>query len=112
MSGQPGTGEWVIRPMRPEDVPAAERLSAEGFYELDVRNHRPGLPEPELRSSSRRVAWVERTAHFLVTDPDGCWVAEDASGMLGFATSFRRELTWCLATFAVRQRMQGRGIGR
>jgi hypothetical protein len=32
--------------------------------------------------------------------------------MLGFATSFRRELTWCLASFAVRPGRQGQGIGR
>jgi ribosomal protein S18 acetylase RimI-like enzyme len=112
MSSESGRGEWVVRPMRPDDVPAAERLSAEGFYELDVRNHRPGLPDPQLRSASRSVAWTERTAHFLETDPGGCWVAEDASGMVGFATSFKRELTWCLATFAVRAEQQGRGIGR
>src|SRR4249920_2108676 len=107
-SGQPGLGEWLIRPMRLDDVPVAERLSAEGFYELDVRSHRPGLPEPRLRPASRSVAWRERTAHFLDTDPGGCWVAEDGSGMVGFATSFKRELTWCLATFAVRPEQQGR----
>jgi GNAT superfamily N-acetyltransferase len=112
MSGWPGVGEWVIRPMQPVDVPVAERLSAEGFYELDVRAHRPGLPEPELRPASRSAAWSERTRHFLETDPGGCWVAEDADGMVGFATSFKRELTWCLATFAVRPGLQGRGIGR
>jgi ribosomal protein S18 acetylase RimI-like enzyme len=112
MSGQPGLGEWVVRPMRPEDVPVAERLSAEGFYDLDVRAHRPGLPEPELRPAPHRAAWLQRTTHFLGTDPAGCWVAEDATGMVGFVTSFKRELTWCLATFAVRSELQGRGIGR
>jgi GNAT superfamily N-acetyltransferase len=112
MSSETGPGDWVIRPMRPEDVPVAERLSAEGFYELDVRSHRPGLPVPEQRSASRSAAWLERTAHFLETDPAGCWVAEDATGMAGFVTSFKRELMWCLATFAVRPALQGRGIGR
>jgi GNAT superfamily N-acetyltransferase len=98
--------------MRPGDVPVAERLSDEGFYELDVRMHRPGLPAPELRPASRTSAWLERTAHFLETDPGGCWVAEDDAGMAGFATSYTRELMWCLATFAVRPATQGRGIGR
>jgi GNAT superfamily N-acetyltransferase len=112
MSSESADGDWVVRPMRPEDVPAAERLSAEGFYELDVRTHRRGLPAPELRSASRSAAWLQRTSHFLETDPGGCWVAEDVSGMLGFATSFTRELTWCLATFAVRPGRQGGGIGR
>jgi GNAT superfamily N-acetyltransferase len=104
--------DWVIRPMTPDDVPVAERLSAEGFYEVDVRNHRAGRPVPELRSSSRSSVWIERTAHFLQTDGGGCWVAEDESGMAGFATSYTRELMWCLATFAVRPGLQGRGIGR
>jgi GNAT superfamily N-acetyltransferase len=112
MSREAGLGEWVIRPMRPQDVAGAERLSADGFYDLDVRTHRPGLPEPEVRPASLRGAWLQRTAHFLETDPAGCWVAEDATGMVGFVTSFKRELTWCLATFAVRSELQGRGIGR
>jgi GNAT superfamily N-acetyltransferase len=98
--------------MRPEDVPVAQRLSAEGFYELDVRTHRPGQPVPQLRSPRRSEVWRERTLHFLETDPGGCWVAEDDDGMAGFATSYNRELMWCLATFAVRPGLQGRGIGR
>ena len=104
--------EWVIRPMTRDDVPVAERLSAEGFYELDLRTHRPGLPAPELRPPSRSSVWVERTAHFLETDAGGCWVAEDDEGMAGFATSYTRELMWCLATFAVRPALQARGLGR
>ena len=31
-----------FRPMRAEDVAAAERLSAESFHELDVRSLRAG----------------------------------------------------------------------
>lgn len=98
--------------MRPEDVEAAERLSAEAFHEVDVRAHRPGLPEPELRPVARASGWIVRTHHLLATDPGGCWVADDDRGMLGFATSFVRETTWLLATYAVRSGLQGRGIGR
>lgn len=68
----------TIRPMRPDDVPAAERL----------------------------------TRHLLETDPGGCWVAEDATGMVGAATSFNREKLWGLATYTVRPGLQGHGIGR
>ena len=32
--------------------------------------------------------------------------------MVGFATSFTRELMWFLATYAVRPGLQGRGIGQ
>lgn len=98
--------------MRPEDVEGAELLSDEGFHELDVRMHRAGWPAPERRTTAHSAGWIERTHHFLRTDPGGCWVAEGGSGMIGVATSIRRELTWCLATYVVRSELQGQGIGR
>ncbi len=101
-----------FRPMRPEDVAGAERLSAESFHDLDLRTARRGDPEPEVRSVPRGAGWVTRTEHLLGTDPGGCWVAEDDTGLLGFATSFNREKLWCLATFAVRPGLQGRGLGK
>lgn len=103
--------EVTIRPMRPEDVRTAERLSAVSFYELDMRTASASLPVPELRPPSRADAWIRRTLHFLHTDPGGSWVAENESGMLGVATSYNREKLWCLATYAVRPGQQGRGIG-
>lgn len=51
-------------------------------------------------------------AHLVRTDPRGCWVAEDSSGLLGASVSMRRDLTWLLASFAVRPQVQGRGVGR
>lgn len=102
----------TIRPMRVEDVPAAERLSAEGFRELEGRLARRTDPEPRARPADRAEGWVVRTEHLLRTDPGGCWVAEDDDGMVGFATSFVRELMWVLATYAVRPGHQGRGVGR
>lgn len=104
--------ELVIRPMTPEDVPAAERVSDEGFFELDTRMQRPGEPAPERRSAPHRAVWLERTLHLVRTDPGGCWVAEDGSGVVGLATSFRRETLWGLATYAVLPGHQGRGIGK
>ncbi|MCY7395395.1 MAG: GNAT family N-acetyltransferase [Nocardioides sp.] len=104
--------DWIIRPMRPEDVATAERLSAESFHDLDVRTHRVGTPLPVLRPAARGETWRFRTASLLETDPGGSWVAQDATGMLGFATSFTREKMWLLATYAVRPHQQGRGIGR
>jgi hypothetical protein len=56
--------------------------------------------------------WRARAEHLLRTDPAGCWVAERDGRMLGFATSFRRDVTWFLATYAVRPELQGAGIGR
>jgi GNAT superfamily N-acetyltransferase len=102
----------VIRPMRPEDVPDAERVSDEGFFELDSRTHRPDGPAPARRSERHRAGWMERTRHLVEHDPGGCWVAEDDGGIVGIATSFRRETLWCLATYAVLPRRQGQGIGK
>lgn len=98
--------------MRSEDVPEAERLSDEGFYELDVRTAPADRPAPARRTADHSDGWIRRTEHFLQTDPGGCWVVEDRSGMLGFATSIRRELLWCLATYVVRPGLQGQGLGR
>jgi GNAT superfamily N-acetyltransferase len=98
--------------MRPEDVPDAERLSDESFYELDTRTFPPSWPAPQRRAGGRQEGWIRRTLRLVETDPGGCWVAEDDSGMVGMVTSYRRELMWCLATYAVRPGRQGGGIGR
>jgi GNAT superfamily N-acetyltransferase len=105
-------GNPVIRPMRPEDVPEAERVSDEGFFELDSRTQRTAGPRAARRSDAHRAVWIERTRHLVRHDPEGCWVAEDESGVVGIATSFRRETLWCLATYAVLPGLQGRGIGK
>lgn len=104
--------EVLIRPMTAADVTTAERLSAESFFDLDVRTANPALPAPELRPASRAGSWIARTEHFLTTDPGGCWVAEDDTGMVGVVTAFNRELTWILATYAVRPGLQGQGLGK
>lgn len=98
--------------MSPGDVAAAERVSAEAFYDLDQRTYQRSWPEPRRRSSEHAESWRRRTARFLRSDPDGCWVAMDDDGMVGFATSMVRERLWILATFAVRPGAQGRGVGR
>jgi GNAT superfamily N-acetyltransferase len=98
--------------MRPEDVAAVERLTDEGFYDLDVRTYRTGWPVPARRSPERSAAWRDRIHHLLAHDPGGCWVAEDDAGIAGAAASMNRELMWVLATFVVRPGVQGKGLGR
>ncbi|MGZ6744335.1 MAG: GNAT family N-acetyltransferase [Nocardioides sp.] len=105
-------GALTIRPMTPADVPGAERVSDEGFFALDTRLRRVSDPEAERRTDAHRAVWVERTLHLVHTDPGGCWVAEDDTGLVGIATSLRRDTTWCLATYAVLPGRQGQGIGR
>ncbi|MDN5894352.1 MAG: GNAT family N-acetyltransferase [Nocardioides sp.] len=108
----------MIRPMRPDDVPLVERLSAVGFHELDQRVHPRAWPDPELRPAERAGAWVRRTFHLLETDPGGCWVAQGGgtgdtgdTEIVGFATSFTRELMWVLSSYVVQPGLQGQGIG-
>ncbi|GAA3665209.1 hypothetical protein GCM10022237_26570 [Nocardioides ginsengisoli] len=101
----------LIRPMTTEDVPTAEAISADAFHALDLSRRRPADPEPQRRAPANAAGWIARTEKFVATDPGGCWVAEDDDGVLGFATSLRREDVWCLATFAVRPGHQGGGIG-
>lgn len=105
-------GNLLIRPMTQHDVAAAERVSAAGFHELDLRTHQRSWPEPVLRSPERGSSWSARTTHLLATDPGGCWVAELDGELVGFATSLVRELMWILASYAVRPGLQGQGIGR
>ncbi|MBZ5736738.1 GNAT family N-acetyltransferase [Nocardioides mangrovi] len=103
--------DLLIRPMTPDDVPGAERVSDAAFYELDVRLRRASDPEPEHRSERHRASWIGRTRHLVEHDPGGCWVAEDETGLVGMASSLRRESMWCLATYAVLPGRQGQGIG-
>jgi GNAT superfamily N-acetyltransferase len=104
--------DYLVRPMTAADVAAAERLTDDAFLDLEQRTHRTGWPAPARRGPARSAAWQRRVEHLLRTDPRGCWVAEDGAGILGAAVSLRRELSWLLATYAVRPGVQGRGVGR
>jgi len=98
--------DMLIRPMKLDDVAEAERLSDEAFTPMAE----PGMSTS--RSPEQQAMWRARAEHLLVTDPAGCWVADRDGSMLGFATSYRRDLTWFLATYAVRPELQGAGLGR
>lgn len=104
--------DYYLRRMTRADVPEVERLTDEAFFDLDVRTHQPGWPEPEHRAPGEAESWRRRMEHLLGHDPAGSFVAEDASGLLGVAAGMRRDLTWILATYVVRPGLQGRGIGK
>ncbi|KRF17932.1 GCN5 family acetyltransferase [Nocardioides sp. Soil797] len=105
------THDVLIRPLRHDDVPLVERLSAEGFLELDLRTHQRAWPDPQLRPADRAASWIRRTHHLIGTDPGGCWAATRGDEIVGFATSFTREKMWILSSYVVRPGMQGQGIG-
>lgn len=107
-----GSTQVLIRPMTPADVPAAERLSAAAYHEVDQRTHQRAWPDPTPRSPDDAAGWERRTRHLLRTDPAGCWVADRDGTIAGFATSLVRELLWVFASYAVAPGEQGTGIGR
>lgn len=98
--------------MTVDDAPAAERVTAVGFHELDTRMFRRSWPEPQLRPPERAGYWVARTQHLIGTDPGGCWVAERDDELVGVVVSFEREKMWLLASYAVVPEAQGLGLGK
>jgi ribosomal protein S18 acetylase RimI-like enzyme len=108
----PDVSDFVIRPMRPEDIPGVEAVTSDGFYDHEVRTLRADWPEPTRRSPARVELWSRRALHMLETDPGGCFVADIGGEVVGAVISLRRELTWVLSTYAVRPGLQGRGVGR
>ena len=86
--------DLMVRPMHLDDVRTAERLLAHGG---------PG--------SATLEEWRCLTEHLLGTDPAGAWVAELGAEMVGFASSYRRDLLWMLASHAVAPGPTSHGVG-
>jgi GNAT superfamily N-acetyltransferase len=91
-----------IRPMRPEDVAAAEAVARSALWQ----GH-PAADDPETVARGQR-----RVAHLQRTDPGGAWVADAGDGLVGMALALVREGIWGLSLFAVASEHQGKGIGR
>jgi GNAT superfamily N-acetyltransferase len=91
--------------MRPDDVDAAERLTAAAF----APSHPHGTVE---RTPEQRKRWTARLHHLLTVDPGGSWVCDEDGDLVGVASAARRDLLWILSTYAVDPSYQGRGAGR
>lgn len=99
--------------MQPADVPLAQQLSDDAFYEAALLSRRESDPPAQRRPPARAASWITRTMEFLATDAQGCVAAHDSEGLAGFAISVRREdVLWILCTFAVRPGLQGKGLGK
>lgn len=95
----------LLRPMRLEDVEAAEQVSALAFSE----RRRDGTPG---RDAEHRELWRARAARAVQEDGPGCWVVERDGEVLGLSTSIRRDTLWVLSVWAVLPQWHGRGVGR
>jgi GNAT superfamily N-acetyltransferase len=95
-----------IRPMTPEDVPAADRTAWSA-----LQMHIP--PGFAIDDDVRARRGQYRIEHLRRTDPEGAWVAADDDGdVAGVGLALLREGLWGLSLLAVRPDVQARGIGR
>ena len=94
--------------MTQDDVPAAVRAFEQGLLTMQARHNLP-VTGNSIRDEKRRL---DRTRHFLGTDPGGSWVAEDGDTVIGMSQSFVREGYWMLSQLGTMPGRQGLGVGK
>lgn len=98
----------TFRAMTEADVPAAVAAFDSGMLAMLARHQLP-----VTRNTIQDERWrQDRTRHFLGTDPQGSWVAEDEGIVVGMSQSFVREGYWMLSQLGTLPGRQGRGVGR
>lgn len=86
------------------------RADAEAVHSVAVA---APASEPQEWTGPQIVRFQRKTRHLAGTDPQGCWLAEDAGGRpLGAALATRREGLWVLSLLAVAEHARGNGVGR
>lgn len=101
-----------IRPMRPNDVDAAEQIAARAFAPAVAGPGNQRTSKDSSRPPQARQRWTGQVRHLVEVDAGGSWVADDDGSVVGIAVSARRDLLWILSTYAVDPGYQRRGIGR
>jgi GNAT superfamily N-acetyltransferase len=94
--------------MTEADVAGAVEAFDSGFLAMRARFGLP-ITGNSLQDEMRRQ---ERTRHFLSTDPNGSWVADDDGSIVGMSQSFVRDGYWMLSQLGTVPGVQGRGLGR
>jgi ribosomal protein S18 acetylase RimI-like enzyme len=98
----------TLRPMGPDDVPAAVEAFDSGFLAMRARYGLP-ITGNSLQDERRRQ---DRTRHLQHTDPGGAWVADEDGVIVGMSQSFVRDGYWVLSQLGTVPGRQGHGLGR
>jgi GNAT superfamily N-acetyltransferase len=94
--------------MTEADVPGAVAAFDSGLLAMQARHNLP-VTGNSIQDERRRL---DRTQHFLGTDPGGSWVAEEDGSVIGMSQSFVREDYWMLSQLGTVPGRQGHGVGR
>jgi predicted N-acetyltransferase YhbS len=102
------TAQTLIRPLRDDDVVEAEAMS---YAALAAVGERYGF-SMAARDDARVVYAQARVRHIATHDPGGSVIAEQDGQIVGIGLAIRRGSLWFLSLLAVRQGLQGAGVGR
>jgi GNAT superfamily N-acetyltransferase len=97
-----------FRPTTEADFAAKHDVFAEASGAL-LRRHGFEVPEPTAEDVER---FARNHAHLLAHDGRRSFVAVAESAVVGYSDAIVRGDTWFLSTLFIRERFQGRGIGR
>lgn len=93
----------TYRPARAEDVASMADILRSASNALS-RQH--GFPEmPPGSGQPFQLFSVQQ-------EPEGCWIAEDAASVVGFAISWMRGDLWFLSQLFIAPSVQGHGVGQ
>lgn len=104
---------YNLRAGTADDDPAIHDLFRNSLEDLLVRLglREPGPPDPVARQARWEALYRPLMAHLTAT-AEAYQIAEDDSGLLGYARTINRDGLRELTEFFVDPRAQGRGIGR